>query len=93
MTDGASDAASAVSSVSTPTAKATAAFGSILYLDGVTVSFDGFRALNDLSLVIAPGELRAIIGPNGAGKTTMMDVITARLALTLARSSMTAVPT
>ena len=78
MTDGVTDAASAVSSVSTPTAKATAAFGSILYLDGVTVSFDGFRALNDLSLVIAPGELRAIIGPNGAGKTTMMDVITGK---------------
>lgn len=49
---------------------------SILYLDGVTVSFDGFRALNALSLVIEPGELRAIIGPNGAGKTTMMDVVT-----------------
>ena len=48
----------------------------ILYLDGVTVSFDGFRALNALSLVIEPGELRAIIGPNGAGKTTMMDVVT-----------------
>ena len=42
---------------------------SLLYLDGVTVSFDGFRALNQLSLVIEPGEMRAIIGPNGAGKT------------------------
>jgi urea transport system ATP-binding protein len=52
--------------------------GSLLYLDGVTVSFDGFRALNALSLVIAPGELRTIIGPNGAGKTTMMDVITGK---------------
>jgi len=52
--------------------------GSILYLDGVTVSFDGFKALNALSLVIAPGELRSIIGPNGAGKTTMMDVITGK---------------
>jgi urea transport system ATP-binding protein len=51
---------------------------SILYLDGVSVSFDGFRALNNLSLVIEPGELRAIIGPNGAGKTTMMDVITGK---------------
>ena len=50
----------------------------ILYLDGVSVSFDGFKALNDLSLVIEPGELRAIIGPNGAGKTTMMDVITGK---------------
>lgn len=51
---------------------------SLLYLDGVTVSFDGFKALNSLSLVIEPGELRAIIGPNGAGKTTMMDVITGK---------------
>ncbi|MSO80705.1 MAG: urea ABC transporter ATP-binding protein UrtD [Alphaproteobacteria bacterium] len=50
----------------------------VLYLDGVTVSFDGFRALNSLSLVIEPGEMRAIIGPNGAGKTTMMDVVTGR---------------
>ena len=57
---------------------ATVAAGSILYLDGVTVSFDGFRALNNLSLVLAPGEMRAIIGPNGAGKTTMMDVITGK---------------
>src|SRR5262245_64720435 len=51
---------------------------SLLYLNGVTVSFDGFRALDDLSLDISPGEMRAIIGPNGAGKTTMMDVITGR---------------
>lgn len=51
---------------------------SILYLDGVTVSFDGFRALNKLSLIIEPGEMRAIIGPNGAGKTTMMDVVTGK---------------
>ncbi|CUA96656.1 urea ABC transporter ATP-binding protein UrtD [Pannonibacter indicus] len=51
---------------------------SLLYLDGVSVSFDGFRALNSLSFVIAPGEMRAIIGPNGAGKTTMMDVITGK---------------
>jgi urea transport system ATP-binding protein len=51
---------------------------SLLYLDGVTVSFDGFRALNQLSLVIEPGEMRAIIGPNGAGKTTMMDVVTGK---------------
>ncbi len=50
----------------------------ILYLDGVTVSFDGFRALNALSLVLEPGEMRAVIGPNGAGKTTMMDVITGK---------------
>ena len=51
---------------------------SILYLDGVSVSFDGFKALNNLSLTIRPGEMRAIIGPNGAGKTTMMDVITGK---------------
>ena len=44
----------------------------------VTVSFDGFKALNDLTLYIRPGELRCIIGPNGAGKTTMMDVITGK---------------
>ena len=50
----------------------------LLYLDGVTVSFDGFRALNKLSLTVEPGEMRAIIGPNGAGKTTMMDVITGK---------------
>jgi urea transport system ATP-binding protein len=50
----------------------------LLYLDGVTVSFDGFRALNSLSLAVEPGEMRAIIGPNGAGKTTMMDVVTGK---------------
>jgi urea transport system ATP-binding protein len=50
----------------------------LLYLDGVTVSFDGFRALNGLSLVVDAGEMRAVIGPNGAGKTTMMDVITGK---------------
>ncbi|MEM7445951.1 MAG: ATP-binding cassette domain-containing protein, partial [Pseudomonadota bacterium] len=49
-----------------------------LYLDGVSVSFDGFKALNDLSLVIEEGEMRAIIGPNGAGKTTLMDVVTGK---------------
>ncbi len=50
----------------------------ILYLDGISVSFDGFLALNDLSLVVESDEMRAIIGPNGAGKTTMMDIITGR---------------
>lgn len=50
----------------------------ILYLDGISVTFDGFKALNALSLVLEPGEMRAIIGPNGAGKTTMMDVITGK---------------
>src|SRR6187549_1997693 len=50
----------------------------LLYLSGVNVSFDGFRALNNLSLAVEPGEMRAIIGPNGAGKTTMMDVVTGK---------------
>ncbi|TKT76883.1 urea ABC transporter ATP-binding protein UrtD [Aquamicrobium sp. LC103] len=50
----------------------------ILYLDGVSVSFDGFKAINNLSLVLDKGEMRAIIGPNGAGKTTMMDIITGK---------------
>ncbi|MEF7612832.1 urea ABC transporter ATP-binding protein UrtD [Aquincola sp. MAHUQ-54] len=52
--------------------------GVALYVDDITVSFDGFRALNALSLTINVGELRCIIGPNGAGKTTMMDVITGK---------------
>ncbi|MCK9914809.1 urea ABC transporter ATP-binding protein UrtD [Microbacteriaceae bacterium K1510] len=50
----------------------------LLYLDGISVSFDGFKALNELSFTIEPGEMRAIIGPNGAGKTTMMDVVTGK---------------
>ncbi|MFD2236986.1 urea ABC transporter ATP-binding protein UrtD [Aureimonas populi] len=50
----------------------------LLYLDKVSKSFDGFKAINDLSLVIAKGEMRAIIGPNGAGKTTMMDIVTGK---------------
>jgi urea transport system ATP-binding protein len=52
--------------------------GTILYLEDVSVSFDGFRALNHLSLYIGAGELRCLIGPNGAGKTTLMDVITGK---------------
>jgi urea transport system ATP-binding protein len=52
--------------------------GSILYLEGITVSFDGFRALDDLNLYVERGELRCIIGPNGAGKSTMMDVVTGK---------------
>jgi len=52
--------------------------GRILYLEDVNVSFDGFKAINHLSLDIAPGELRCVIGPNGAGKTTMMDIITGK---------------
>src|SRR4030081_3080558 len=51
---------------------------SLLYLNGVTVSFDGFKALNNLSFTIEAGEMRAVIGPNGAGKTTMMDVVTGK---------------
>ena len=50
----------------------------LLYLDAVSVVFDGFKALNSLSLTIGQHEMRAIIGPNGAGKTTMMDVITGK---------------
>ena len=54
------------------------AHGAILYLNDITVSFDGFKAINKLNLDISVGELRCIIGPNGAGKTTMMDVITGK---------------
>ena len=56
----------------------TAVTQSILYLDGVSVSFDGFRAIRNLSLALEQGEMRAIIGPNGAGKTTMMDIVTGK---------------
>lgn len=52
--------------------------GTILYLEGISVSFDGFKAINNLNLYIDAGELRCIIGPNGAGKTTMMDIITGK---------------
>ena len=55
-----------------------AAQGSLLYLDAVSVAFDGFKAINKLSLILEPGEMRAIIGPNGAGKTTMMDIVTGK---------------
>ena len=55
-----------------------ASHGTILYLEDISVSFDGFKALNALTLYIDVGELRCIIGPNGAGKTTMMDVITGK---------------
>jgi urea transport system ATP-binding protein len=55
-----------------------AAAETVLYLDGVSVSFDGFKALNGLSFYVLADEMRAIIGPNGAGKTTMMDVVTGR---------------
>jgi urea transport system ATP-binding protein len=56
----------------------TLARDKILYLERLTVSFDGFKALNGLTLYVEPGELRCIIGPNGAGKTTLMDVITGK---------------
>ncbi len=52
--------------------------GIVLYVDGVTVSFDGFKALNNLSYTVKTGEMHAVIGPNGAGKTTMMDVVTGK---------------
>ena len=52
--------------------------GPILYMENVTVAFDGFRALDDINLYLDDGELRCIIGPNGAGKTTLMDVITGK---------------
>ncbi|MFC7368872.1 MULTISPECIES: urea ABC transporter ATP-binding protein UrtD [Vreelandella] len=52
--------------------------GPILYMEDVSVSFDGFKAINNLNLTIDDGELRCIIGPNGAGKTTMMDIITGK---------------
>jgi urea transport system ATP-binding protein len=52
--------------------------GTVLYVEGVTVAFDGFKALDDLNLYLEDGELRCIIGPNGAGKTTLMDVITGK---------------
>jgi urea transport system ATP-binding protein len=52
--------------------------GTMLYLNGVSVSFDGFKALNNLSIIVHPNEMLAIIGPNGAGKTTMMDIITGK---------------
>ena len=50
----------------------------MLYLDGVSVAFDGFKAINSLSIIVHPAEMLAIIGPNGAGKTTMMDIITGK---------------
>jgi urea transport system ATP-binding protein len=61
-----------------PTSTVDATHGILLYLEGVTVTFDGFRAIDNLSLYIGDGELRCIIGPNGAGKTTMMDIITGK---------------
>jgi urea transport system ATP-binding protein len=61
-----------------PTNTAGRATPALLYIDGVTKSFDGFRAIDRLSFIVDPGELHAVIGPNGAGKTTMMDIITGK---------------
>ena len=58
--------------------KPSALLGKVLYLQNITVSFDGFKALNQLTLHVEPGELLCVIGPNGAGKTTMMDVVTGK---------------
>jgi urea transport system ATP-binding protein len=52
--------------------------GTVLYMEDVSVTFDGFRAINDLNFYVNAGELRCLIGPNGAGKTTMMDIITGK---------------
>ena len=52
--------------------------GTVLYMEGVSVSFDGFKAINELNFYVNSGELRCVIGPNGAGKTTMMDIITGK---------------
>ena len=60
------------------TAELDLSHGVVLYLEDISVSFDGFKALDNLSLAIDAGELRCVIGPNGAGKTTMMDVITGK---------------
>ena len=57
----------------------------ILYVEGVTVSFDGFKALHELNFMMKPGELRVVIGPNGAGKTTLLDVICGKVKPTLGR--------
>jgi len=75
MTDSMTESKTATQTDATVGKQTTSA---LLYLDGISVSFDGFKALNELSLVVEPGEMRAIIGPNGAGKTTMMDVITGK---------------
>ena len=68
--------------MSSPEAEATdrldTRHGVVLYLEDVSVAFDGYKALNNLSLYLLEGELRCVIGPNGAGKTTMMDVITGK---------------
>ncbi|HEX5125959.1 MAG TPA: urea ABC transporter ATP-binding protein UrtD [Rhodocyclaceae bacterium] len=75
--EGISDRATGLERPTDPTQLDTR-HGPILYLDGITVSFDGFKAIDNLMLTIDRGELRCVIGPNGAGKTTMMDVITGK---------------
>lgn len=60
------------------TAQLDSDHGPLLYMEGVSVSFDGFKAINDLNFYVDDGELRCVIGPNGAGKTTMMDIITGK---------------
>ena len=72
------DDAGAASGVRVLTSGVDTSHKGILYLDAISVSFDGFKALNALSLLIDDGELRCVIGPNGAGKTTMMDVVTGK---------------
>ncbi|MGB4874913.1 MAG: ATP-binding cassette domain-containing protein, partial [Candidatus Competibacter sp.] len=62
----------------TPVEPVDASHGILLYLEDVSVTFDGFKAIDHLSLYIGDGELRCVIGPNGAGKTTMMDIITGK---------------
>ncbi|OFZ89556.1 MAG: urea ABC transporter ATP-binding protein UrtD [Betaproteobacteria bacterium RBG_16_66_20] len=78
MTAGAIPAKEGGSFSHVATAGLDATHGVVLYLEDISVSFDGFRALNKLSLSIDVGELRCVIGPNGAGKTTMMDVVTGK---------------
>ncbi|GAB4398377.1 MAG: urea ABC transporter ATP-binding protein UrtD [Rhodoferax sp.] len=77
LASGSGDRAAGFSRLATP-GEVDVTHGRILYLEDVHVSFDGFKAINGLSLDIAPGELRCVIGPNGAGKTTMMDIITGK---------------
>src|SRR5207253_6772547 len=72
------DDAGAASGVRVLTSGVDTSHKGILYLDAISVSFDGFKALNALSLLVDVGELRCVIGPNGAGKTTMMDVVTGK---------------
>src|SRR6059058_4134170 len=78
LSSGAGDLTGGVGTGRVMTAGVDISHRGILYLESISVSFDGFKALNDLSLTIDAGELRCVIGPNGAGKTTMMDVVTGK---------------